>query len=571
MILLYINKQVKELYMQVNHVALRRLLDSTIQYQIPLFQRSYSWEKKNWQTLWDDLISIYNDKVEDSYFLGSIVTQSLPGVPGSISPFLVIDGQQRLTTLTILLALLRNRLKKTDPKEADKIQVSYLINQFESNDNFYKVLPTQSDRQIYQTLIKGDELIKKEGKIYESYHFFDEKIKKSNDSIDCIKLKNIILERLMIVTITTEEKDNPYLIFESLNNKGQELTQVDLVRNYIFMKLDADERQKIYDEKWLPFIKNFQSSMGEEEYTPELTTAFYFYARKDGQVVNQKEIYKIIKNLFENSTNGVKDELNQLIQFIEYYQRLNFPHKEPNIDLRERFERLRKLEFTTCHIFLLNIYHQYEQESITIEQFLEILSCLESYFVRRLLVGIPTNILGTVFTSLYSEVVKQDKNDLVNGLKQVFKRYDEKKAWPDDNELLKGILGKSIYTSGTKERTKLLLSSLESYLNKETVDPNIVTIEHIMPQTLTPEWKTMLGGNASSVHKKLLHTLGNLTLTGYNSEMGNKPFFDKLNYFKDSNLSLNRWLVKVDSWNEEAIKNRAEYLAGIAIKVWPRE
>ncbi|MBE9057128.1 DUF262 domain-containing protein [Sphaerospermopsis sp. LEGE 08334] len=515
--------------MQVNHVALRRLLDSTIQYQIPLFQRPYSWEKKNWQTLWDDLISIYNDKVEDSYFLGSIVTQSLPGVPGSISPFLVIDGQQRLTTLTILLALLRNRLKKTDPKEADKIQASYLINQFESNDNFYKVLPTQSDRQIYETLIKGDELIKKEGRIYESYHFFDEKIKKAKDSIDCIKLKNIILEKLMIVNITTEERDNPYLIFESLNNKGQELTQVDLIRNYIFMKLDADERQKIYDEKWLPFIKNFQRSMGEEEYTPELTNAFYFYARKDGQVVNQKEIYKIIKNLFENSTNGVKDELNQLIQFTEYYQRLNFPHKEPNLDLRERFERLRKLEFTTCHIFLLNVYHQYEQESITIEQFLEILSCLESYFVRRLLVGIPTNILGTVFTSLYSEVMRQDKNNLVNGLKQVLKSFDDKKAWPDDRELWKGMLVKSIYTSGTKERTKLLLWSLESYLNRETVDLNKVTIEHIMPQSLTSEWKNMLGDNASSVHKKWLHTLGNLTLTGYNSEMGNKPFSYKLN------------------------------------------
>ncbi|MBD1212939.1 MAG: DUF262 domain-containing protein [Dolichospermum circinale Clear-D4] len=557
--------------MQVNHVALRRLLDSTIQYQIPLFQRPYSWEKKNWQTLWDDLISIYNDKVEDSYFLGSIVTQSLPGIPGSISPFLVIDGQQRLTTLTILLALLRNRLKKTDPKEADKIQASYLINQFESNDNFYKVLPTQSDRQIYQNLIKGDEPIKKEGKIYESYHFFDEKIKKAKDSIDCIKLKNIILEKLMIVNITTEERDNPYLIFESLNNKGQELTQVDLIRNYIFMKLDADERQKIYDEKWLPFIKNFQRSMGEEEYTSELTNAFYFYARKDGQVVNQKEIYKIIKNLFENSTNGVKDQLNQLIQFTEYYQRLNFPHKEPNIDLRERFERLRKLEFTTCHIFLLNVYHQYEQESITIEQFLEILTCLESYFVRRLLVGIPTNILGTVFTSLYSEVVRRDKNNLVNGLKQVLKSFDDKKSWPDDRELLKGMLVKSIYTSGTKERTKLLLWSLESYLNRETVDLNTVTIEHIMPQSLTPEWKNMLGDNASSVHKKWLHTLGNLTLTGYNSEMGNKPFSYKLNYFKNSNLSLNRWLARVDSWNEEEIKKRAEYLAEIAIKVWPRE
>jgi hypothetical protein len=231
-----------------------------------------------------------------------------------------------------------------------------------------------------------------------------------------------------------------------------------------------------------------------------------------------------------------------------------------------------RLDFTTCYIFLLSIYHEYEEERLFIEKFEEILRYLESYFVRRLFAKISTKTLGTVFNNLYSEVKKENSTDLVDGLRKVLNSYDKTKVWPNNDAFRQGIINESVYTKSLNDRTKLILESLEASLTKEKVKPDILTIEHIMPQTLTEEWKTMLGVNHATAQKKWLHTLGNLTLTGYNSELSNKPFEDKLSRLKDSNVTLNQYFRKaeLEVWNEEAIKSRAEYLADIAIKVWPR-
>ncbi|BAY61953.1 hypothetical protein NIES22_20200 [Calothrix brevissima NIES-22] len=562
--------------MKASETTLRNLLEGGKQFQIPLFQRPYSWKKNNWETLWEDLMSLYNDEVKGFYFLGPIVTQAVLGTADGISPYIVIDGQQRLTTLTIILAALRSYLKKNNKDMAQEIDELYLINKFKKNDDIYKVLPTQDDRETYKSIIQNKSLkdVKKEGQIYEAYKFFENKFKKpdpeENISIDYAKFKTILLERLMLVNITTDDTDNPYLIFESLNNKGEELTQADLVRNYIFMKLPYEERQEVYENEWLPFQESFKLSLGQKEYADELTNAFWFYLRKDGEAVNQKEVYKALKKRFDNSEIGVKAELQKLIQFAKYYQRLNFCDEEPDTKLRYWFKRLNRLDFNTCHIFLLNVYHEYEEERLSLEYFENILLYLESYFVRRLFAGVSTKILGTVFNTLYREVKNANPDDLVEGLKQVLNGYDKNKVWPDDDAFKKGIFSESVYSNSLSDRAKLLLESLESYLTKEKVNPENLTVEHIMPQTLNKEWKTMLEVNYAAVHKRWLHTLGNLTLTGYNSEMGNKPFSDKLLYFNNSNLSLNHYFRKIDTWNEEAIKKRAENLAEIAIKVWPR-
>lgn len=564
--------------MKAAETTLRNLLEGGKQFRIPLFQRPYSWEKEHWETLWEDLMSIYTDEVKGSYFLGPIVTQAVidETTADGISPYIVIDGQQRLTTLTIILAALRSYLKKNNKEMAQEIDELYLINKFKKNDDIYKVLPTQDDREIYKSIIqvKPSKDVTKEGKIYKAYKFFENKFKKPNleddISLDYSKFKTILLERLLLVNITSDDNDNPYLIFESLNNKGEELTQADLVRNYIFMKLPHEEMQEVYENEWLPFEESFKRSLGQKEYANELTSAFWFYLRKDGEAINQKEVYKVIKKRFDKSGIGVKSELQKLIQFAKYYQRLNVCEEEPEYRLRHRFTRLNRLNFNTCHIFLLNVYYEYEEEKLSLDNFERILLYLESYFVRRLFAGVPTNILGDVFNTLYCEVKNANPSDLVEGLRKVLKSYDKKKVWPDDDAFHNGVISQNIYSSSLSDRTKLILESLESYLTKEQVKPDNLTVEHIMPQTLNKEWKTMLGANHISVHKKWLHTLGNLTLTGYNSEMGNKPFAEKLLYFNTSNLSLNHYFRKMTVWEEEAIKNRAEYLADTAIKVWPR-
>jgi uncharacterized protein with ParB-like and HNH nuclease domain len=496
--------------MKASETSLRNLLEGTKQFQIPLFQRPYSWKEKNWETLWEDLMSLYNEEVKGFYFLGPIVTQSVPGTAEGISPFIVIDGQQRLTTLTILLAALRNYLKKSDPSMAQEVDELYLINKFKKNDDIYKVLPTQEDRDAYKSIIqsKKSKDIKKEGQIYEAYKFFDGKLRKpdpdENISVDYAKVKAILLERLILVNITTDDRDNPYLIFESLNNKGEELTQADLVRNYIFMQLPSENREEVYANEWLPLQQRFKINTEKKEYSKELTNAFWFYLRKDGEAVNQKEVYKSIKKRFDNSKIGIRDELQNLIKFADYYQRLHFYEQEPEPKLRRWFKRLIRLDFTTCHIFLLNIYHEYEEERLSLAKFEEILRYLESYFVRRLFAGVSTRILGNVFNNLYGEVWNENPDDLVEGLRAVLKRYEGSKIWPVNDNFREGIMTQSVYSNSSIDRAKLILESLEESLSKEQVNPQNLTIEHIMPQKLTKEWQKMLGANYSNVHIPLL-------------------------------------------------------------------
>lgn len=568
--------------MKASETTLRNLLEGGKQFQIPLFQRPYSWKEDNWEILWNDLISIYTDEVKGSYFLGPIVTQAELGTAEGITPFVVIDGQQRLTTLSILLAVLRNHLKKSDKQMSEQIQEFYLINKYQKDDDFYKVLPTQGDRDAYKSIIDGKATKGKTkeslpGQIYAAYKFFDKQLKQpilDDVLLDLGKLKTLVLECLVLVNITSGADDNPYLIFESLNNKGEELTQADLVRNYIFMKLPPKERDEVYNSEWATLQDRFKAKSGDKPYAEELTNAFWFYLRKDGEAVNQKEVYRGIKKRFDSLKNeeSVKAELRNIIKFADYYKRLNFEEEETNPKLRHWFQRLKRLNFTTCHIFLLNIYHDYEKERLSIDEFEAILRYLESYFVRRLFAGVSTKSLGTVFNNLYREVKQENPNNLVDGLCKVLKKYDKSKVWPDDDAFRKGIIDNNLYTKSLSDRAKLILESLEASLTKEKVDPSGLTVEHIMPQTLTKEWKTMLGTNYASIHKKWLHTLGNLTLTGYNPELSNNPFREKLVLLSNSNVTLNHYFqkTKVDTWNEEAIKTRANYLADIAIKVWPR-
>ncbi|MGF1488920.1 MAG: DUF262 domain-containing protein [Prochloraceae cyanobacterium] len=254
--------------MRASETNLRNLLEGCKQFQIPIFQRPYAWEKPNWETLWTDLMSIYNNgEIEGSHFIGSIVTQAISGTADGISPFIVIDGQQRLVTLTILLATLRHHLQKEKKsQDADELFELYLINKFKQDDDRYKVFPSQHDCQVYQSIINSKNkrnITPKEGKIYDAYKFFEGKLKKPFEeerTIETAKIKSIILERLTLVNITSEEKDNVYLIFESLNNKGQELTQTDLIRNYIFMQLElpVEEKKKYIKQNGCPLKSNLK-------------------------------------------------------------------------------------------------------------------------------------------------------------------------------------------------------------------------------------------------------------------------------------------------------------------------
>jgi len=574
--------------MKASETHLRNLLGSNnIQFQVPLFQRPYSWKKDNWEILWEDLMRIYRDEIEGSYFLGSLVTQSIPGSADGICPFLIIDGQQRLTTLTIILTSLKEYLQKSklagDKKLAEELHECYLINKFQQREDYYKILPTQDDREVYQKIVRGElsRDFKKQAKdrnIYKAYNFFNSSLKKipfdtkEEQSLNFRKIKNIILEQFILVSIISEDKDNPYLIFESLNNKGQELTQADLVRNYLFMKLPADKQSKVYEEKWLPVESIFKkNNQKEEKYSELITDFFWFYLRKDGKSIAKKEVYQTIKRQIDNSDIDVEDEINTVIQFSTYYQNIIFENLDVEDRLRKYFSYFKKLDFSTCHIFLLNIYDDYYKDILSLKDFEKILGYLESYFVRRWFAGIPPHSLGKTFDSLYKEIKENSPDDLIRGLHNVLTNYSGNKVFPKDEEFRKGVIEKAVYKKSDLSRVKFILERLERSLNqKEKVNTENLTVEHVMPQTLTSEWKASLGSNHSIVKKKWLHTLSNLTLTGYNSELSNKTFDTKKKMYRESNISLNKYFQDVDIWNEDSMKKRAEQLADMAVKIWSR-
>ncbi|HEY9610353.1 DUF262 domain-containing protein [Allocoleopsis sp.] len=263
--------------MKASETKLRELLEGGKQFQIPLFQRPYSWSKKEWKALWEDIMQIYHEH-EDNHFLGPIVTQAIPGTPDGISPFLLIDGQQRLTTLSLLLAALREHLKEQDSESAAELQELYLINRYKKGDAHYKILPTQADQEVYQKVVEGH-INESTSLIYETFKFFGNQLKngdieEDNAPIDLAKFKNVVLEKLTLVSITLDDRDNPYIIFESLNHKGAPLTQADLLRNYFFMKLDKQRREESYEKIWLPLQEQFKVNAGDEQYLKELTRAF---------------------------------------------------------------------------------------------------------------------------------------------------------------------------------------------------------------------------------------------------------------------------------------------------------
>lgn len=556
--------------MKASETSIRNLLEGTKQFQVPLFQRPYSWKKNNWDTLWDDLMTIYDGEVEGSYFLGPIVTQSISATADGISLFLIIDGQQRLTTLSILLASLRDKLKNENSRLSEQLHEYYLINKFQDNDDYFKVFPTQADRQSYKAIIDTESDSSDDNdKITEAYKYFTKKLNK--EKIDfCEKIKNIILEKLVVVNITSGENDNPYLIFESLNNKGEELTQADLVRNYIFMKLPIQNREKQYKHLWLPLENRFKKQAGDK-YSGELTNAFWFYLRKDGKPVSKNSIYQSLKKKCDNSSDGLQEELELLVKFSQYYECLNFPETEESDSmLKNYFNSLKKLDFTTSHIFLLNIYNDYQNSQISKDDFAKILIYLESYFVRRLFSGVSTRVLGGILNNLYKDIQKENTGNIVQRLHQILNRFENQKRWPTDEEFRQGIINHNIYSQKTAERTQFILERLEKSQGKETVDFSNLSVEHIMPQTLSDKWRQTLGEKNSRHYKTWLHTLGNLTLTGYNSELSNKPYSNKQKYLIDSNLYLNRYFRDINHWNFNEIKERGNRLADVAIKVWPR-
>ncbi|MDF5731019.1 MAG: DUF262 domain-containing protein [Rhizonema sp. PD38] len=532
---------------------------------IPLFQRPYTWTQNNWQTLWDDLMVQYEEGDKGIHFMGAIVSVPARSTPVGVSKYLIIDGQQRLATVSILLCVLRDNL---DSNSASRIHEVYLTNKFRDLEDTLKFVPTQADRDMYRA-IALDRLVpenKKDVGMVAAYHFFQNKLLNSTDvNGDPVNIAKVLItleQCLQVVMINLGEDDDPYLIFESLNFKGEPLTQADLVRNYLLMRfrhsISPDgEQERVYSKYWDPLESTLKSS---------LTEFLRHYMMKDGSDIKKGGIYAAIRTRLNSidfkEIKRVEDEVCSMQRFETFYAKFLFPEQEEATSIRNRLQNLKDINITTPYPLLLRLFDARYNEDISDVELEKCLGLVESFVVRRAVCGVPTNSLNKLFIQL----AKFRNTDCFQSLQRSLSLFSGNLRFPLDDEFASAFMNQPQYGRGS---TRFILCCLEkSFKHKEPVDLSTATIEHVLPQTLNHEWKNELGSEPEKVHNMLVDTFGNLTLTGYNPEMGNIPFLEKKVKLENTHIELNRWILQQTNWQAAQIKERAEKLLLIAKNIW---
>ncbi|GAA7147425.1 DUF262 and DUF1524 domain-containing protein [Helicobacter pylori] len=521
---------------------------------IPIYQRLYSWEKEQCKQLWDDIIKIGGDDKIDGHFIGSIL-YVLDGIKHSDNTLLIIDGQQRLTTITLLLTALRDHW--SDKRK--EIEDHYLINSDKDGDEKFRLILSESDKDTLLSLIDKDRRKPSEfsSKIMENFKLFEEWVSNTD------KLETIFkgLDKLMIVEIALEKgKDDPQLIFESMNSKGIELTQTDLIRNYIVMETEIEKQEGFYNKYW-------RAMEGDFKQNKKLFDRFvrHYLTIKTGEIPNINKVYAALKDYRQKEGIGIEDLLKDLQKYCGYFCRIVFK-KESDKDLNKALGFLVGLKMDVIYPLLLELYSDYSDGVLSKDDFRRSIALIESYICRRAVCGLGTNSLNKVFPSFARHI---QKDEYFKSLKVHFGYLTEKQRFPNNNEFKDCFITINFYKF---KKMEYFFERLENFDRKERVyTHDEYTIEHIMPQKLTEEWEKDLGENFQEIHDKYLHTIGNLTLTGYNSEYSNKSFQEKRDMeggFKDSPLRLNQSLRDLESFGEEEIEKRANDLADLALKIW---
>ncbi|BAZ82153.1 DUF262 domain-containing protein [Sphaerospermopsis kisseleviana CS-549] len=541
--------------MQASETKLQEIIEGNKQYVVPLFQRAYSWKKFQWEALWNDILELYRSDNRRPHFMGSIVTMPTSTIPEGVSKYSLIDGQQRLTTIFILLCALRDKAKNINDELSAEIHNTIIVNPYKKGLDYYKLQPTQVDRKSFHSLINGQDHVNHSG-ITECYVFFDKKIRQSN--LDFSDLKKVICSYLSVVSVVLSTEDNPYLVFESLNAKGEPLTQADLIRNYFFLRINTENQDNAYNKYWLPM---------QETLNDNLTEFIRHYLTKDGVEIKKDEVYFEIKDRM--STSDALSYLKNLYKFSEYYAKLLDPVKENNLKIRRLLEKINRLEVATVYPFLLNCYHDYDENKLSELEFIDVLQILENFIIRRFVCNVQTRGLNRIFSVLYSQVSKESNLAHANFVERL-KLDLQNRDYPKDTEFQKSLLDVKLYGAGRSKKGRLILESIEeSFNHKEQVILDGLEIEHIMPQTINKWWQEHLGEDWGITHDLLLHSLGNLTITAYNGELYNLEFADKKEILINSHLEINKYFENKENWKREDIEKRSLDLAEIVLQIWP--
>lgn len=547
--------------MKATSANLLSVIKGPKQFVIPIYQRTYSWQLAQCKQLLHDILKVGNVKSSSGHFIGSVVyfQESIYNTT-DVPQLLIIDGQQRVTTICLAILALSDFLKDNSldlETNSSKLRNYYLLNADEDNELRYKLLLTRRDKETYINLLNGHPIPEKHSqRILENYQFFVDNINTENAS----SVYNGIM-KLFVVDVTLEkEKDNPQLIFESMNSTGLDLSQADLIRNYILMGQEIKTQVLLYEKYWFPMEQNYGN-----EYVSFFDRFMRdFLSAKTGVIPNINNVY----NAFKAYANGVliEDIVAEITEYASFYANMVL-HKEKDPSLLFAFKNLSVLRVDVAYPFLLTVYNDYVKQYISKEDFIDVLKVVENYVFRRAVCGIPTNSLNKTFLTLYKAINKQDYLESLSSTMQLFGGY---KRFPTDNEFIREIKAKDFYGFRSKN---YFFSKFENHKRKEWVSIGEYTVEHIMPQNekLNLEWQKMLGENWKEVQNTYLHTLGNLTLTGYNSELSDRSFIQKKTIeggFNTSPLNLNTYLRSVEEWNELHIQLRSEQIAKSSSMIW---
>ena len=564
-------------FLQAGETTLNKLLNTSRQFIVPIFQRNYSWQKNQYEQLWFDILRASKFKEKQNHFIGSIVYIDMGTPAGRPQQLLLIDGQQRLTTISILLCAIKDYVQKfnleTKLINLAKIKNQFLYNSDEIDEDRYKLLLNVQDKETYIKLIDNTifTVNKPATNIIKCYEFFYERIE------DFIKQHGQIDEfyagifKLSLVSISLDkDSDNPQMIFESMNSTGKDLSQTDLLRNYLLMDLTPEKQTRLYKTYWKPMEELF----GEDIYKNDVNKFDYFIRdfltlKSDtGYICKINNVYENFKRYYLDNNCEKFAVLKDLFTYAKYYACIDLL-QENDDELKLYWQEFKKLDSHVVYPFLLKLYDDYSRQILIKEDFKKILQVVISYLWRRAICEIPTNSLSKTFATLYQAV---DKDDYVNSVIKAFVFKSSYKRFPSDYEVREKLQTKDIYHFRLR---KYLLEALENYYHKEPIDLNTAnyTIEHIMPQNIEHNlsWQQMLGEDWQEVHSLYLHSLGNLTITGYNAEMSNKSFLEKVNGesgFKHSHLKLNESIAQCDVWNKKAIQRRTNILTDIILKIW---
>jgi alkylated DNA nucleotide flippase Atl1 len=547
------------------------------QFQVPLYQRTYRWTEKQLAHLWSDILEqaqlLASGEDASTHFLGSVVLAPSPQSEATFPRWLVVDGQQRLTTLSLALAAIRDHIALAQPDEAERIGEEYLINKRKSGDEYFRLLPTQADRPQFAAHIRGAQAGQATGdSIAAAYRFFRRKLVAAADPADpqdVFRIEQAITSRLTLVSVTAERSDNVHRIFESLNNTGLKLSQADLLRNYLFMRLPT-RGAHVYETYWLPL----QDSLGNDD----LEQLMWLQLVLDGDDrVRRQDLYSAQQHRFERrgaSEAEIEAYIKELHRRSTPFRRLIHPAEEPDPSVRAHLERLNAWQAAVTYPAVMMLLDQRERGELDSPNVARALSYVESFVVRRMICREPTNNLNRIFQAVPAQLRRDVP--IVDGLHQLLSA--EGRHWPDNAELREKIRTAPFYQYGRPHQRRLVLQRLEeSYDHPEPVDFTTaqLTVEHVMPQSPGDEWMRVLsedaadGESVEDLHKSLQHTLGNLTLTAVNSELSNHPFDRKQDLLRASHLELNRRIAATERWGGKEILERADDLADRAILLWP--